>query len=94
VLITLDAEEVIPWARQQGLPDDIAELAAHPAVRALIEPVVAQVNARRAQVAQVKKFTILDHDFSPETGELTPTLKVKRRFVEVKYMQMLDALYG
>jgi len=94
VLITLDAEQVIPWARQQGLTDDIAKLAADPAVRALIEPVVAQVNSRRAQVAQVKKFTILDHDFSTETGELTPTLKVKRRMVEAKYAHMFDALYA
>ena len=94
VLITLDAEQVVPWARQQGLPSDIAELAVHPAVRALIEPVVAQVNARRAQVAQVKKFIILDHDFSQETGELTPTLKVKRRVIELKYAQLFDALYA
>jgi long-chain acyl-CoA synthetase len=94
VLITLDAEQVVPWARQQGLPDDMAKLAVHPAVRALIEPVVAEVNARRAQVAQVKKFVILDHDLSQETGELTPTLKVKRRIVEVKYAQLFDALYG
>jgi long-chain acyl-CoA synthetase len=94
VLITLDAEQVAPWARQQGLPDDMAQLAVHPAVRALIEPVVAEVNARRAQVAQVKKFVILDHDLSQETGELTPTLKVKRRVVEVKYAQLFDALYG
>jgi long-chain acyl-CoA synthetase len=94
VLITLDAEQVAPWARQQGLPDDMAKLAVHPAVRALIEPVVAEVNARRAQVAQVKKFVILDHDLSQETGELTPTLKVKRRVVEVKYAQLFDALYG
>jgi long-chain acyl-CoA synthetase len=63
-------------------------------VRALIDPALAEVNARHAQVAQVKKFAILDHDFSQETGELTPTLKVKRRTVEVQYAHMFDALYG
>jgi long-chain acyl-CoA synthetase len=94
VLIALDAEEIIPWARQQGLPTDIAELAVHPDVRALIQPVVDQVNAHHAKVAQVKKFAILGHDFSPETGELTPTLKVKRRVVEAKYGHVLDALYN
>ncbi len=93
VLITLDAEQIIPWARQQGLAHDIGQLAAHPAVRALIQPVIAEVNARRAQVAQVKKFVILDHDFSLETGELTPTLKVKRSIVEAKYAHVFDALY-
>jgi len=61
--------------------------------RALIQPVIAEVNARRDQAAQVKKFVILDHDFSPETGELTPTLKVKRSTVEAKYAHVFDALY-
>jgi long-chain acyl-CoA synthetase len=93
VLITLDAEQVVPWARQRGLPEDLAELAVHPMVRELIAPVVAEVNSRRAQVAQVKKFAILDHDLSPETGELTPTLKVKRRVIEARYAALFDALY-
>jgi long-chain acyl-CoA synthetase len=92
-LITLDAEQIIPWARQRGLPADIAELAAHPSVRALVQAVVDEANARYAKVAQVKKFTILGHDLSPETGELTATLKVKRRVVETKYADMFDALY-
>src|SRR6266545_2242035 len=48
---------------------------------------------RRDQAAQVKKFVILDLDFSPETGELTPTLKVKRSTVEAKYAHVFDALY-
>jgi long-chain acyl-CoA synthetase len=92
-LITLDGEQIIPWARQQGLPADIAELATHPSVRALVQAVVDEANARYAKVAQVKKFTIIGHDLSPETGELTATLKVKRRVVEAKYADMFDALY-
>jgi long-chain acyl-CoA synthetase len=92
-LITLDAEQVIPWARQQGLPADLAALATHPSVRALVQAAVDEANVKCAKVAQVKKFAILGHDFSPESGELTPTLKVKRQIVEVKYADVFDALY-
>ena len=53
-----------------------------------------QANEKYAQVEQVKKFFILDHDLSQETGELTPTLKVKRNVVNEKYAERFDALYG
>src|SRR6266540_492587 len=92
-LITLDAEQIIPWAREQGLPADLSALAAHPSVRALVQAVLNEANARYAKVAQVKKFAILDHDLSQETGELTPTLKVKRQVVQRKYAHVFDALY-
>ena len=51
-------------------------------------------NTKYAQVEQIKKFFILDHDLSQETGELTPTLKVKRNVVGEKYAASFDALYG
>jgi long-chain acyl-CoA synthetase len=93
-LITLDAEAIIPWAQQQGLPSDIGSLAAHPTVLALIQGVVDDVNARYAKVAQIKKFAILDRDLSVEAGELTPTLKVKRRVVDERYADVLEMLYS
>jgi long-chain acyl-CoA synthetase len=93
VLITLDEEEIVPWAKEQGLPSDLVSLARHEHVRALIEGEIDQVNARYAQVEQVKKFAILDHDLSQETGELTPTLKVKRNVVNEKYAEVFDSLY-
>ncbi len=92
-LITLDVEELGPWASDAGLPADVPTLAAHPAVHALIQHALDDVNARYAKAAQVKRFAILDHDLSIETGELTPTLKVKRRVVEEKYAELLDSLY-
>jgi acyl-CoA synthetase (AMP-forming)/AMP-acid ligase II len=76
VPITLDEEQIRTWAHERGLPTDIARLAWHPVVRELIQGELDTVNANYAQVEQAKKFVILDHDLSQQTGELTPTLKV------------------
>jgi len=94
VLITLDEEEIPAFAREHDLPQDIPSLARDPTVRALIEQELDRVNAKYAQVEQVKKFVILDHDLSQATGELTPTLKVKRNIVNEKYTEVFDALYA
>jgi long-chain acyl-CoA synthetase len=92
-LITLDPEEIPVFAREHGLPEDIAALAKEPEVIELIQGELDKVNERYAQVERIKKFTILDHDLSQETGELTPTLKVKRNVVNEKYAELFDALY-
>jgi long-chain acyl-CoA synthetase len=93
-LITLDPEEILPWAKEQGLPEDLAALAKEPKVVEMIQEVLDKVNANYAQVEQIKKFAILDHDFSQETDELTPTLKVKRNVVYDKYDGIFDSLYS
>lgn len=95
MLVTLDEEEIVPWAQAEGIQDtSIAALAVDPRVRALIQEVLDRANAHYAPVEQVKKFFILDHDLSQETGELTPTLKVKRNVVGEKYAERFDELYG
>jgi long-chain acyl-CoA synthetase len=93
-LVTLDPEEIGPWAKEQGLSDDPAVLSKDPKVQELVQGILDKVNERYAQVEQVKKFAILDHDLSQETGELTPTLKVKRNVVNEKYADIFDALYA
>jgi long-chain acyl-CoA synthetase len=93
-LITLDEETIVPWAEKQGLPTDVAALAQHPKVHELVQEVVDRANSKYAQVEQVKKFVILDHDFSQETGEMTPSLKVKRNVVNEKYAPLFDELYS
>jgi long-chain acyl-CoA synthetase len=93
-LVTLDEEEIIPWAEGEGLPTDIASLAQEEKVRALVQEALDAANAKYAQVEQVKRFVILDHDLSQETGELTPTLKVKRNVVNEKYAPLFDELYS
>jgi long-chain acyl-CoA synthetase len=92
-LISLDAEGILPWAREHGLPTEFGALAAHPEVHRLIQSAIDQANAGYAKVAQIKKFAILDHDLSVEGGELTPTLKVRRQVIANKYADILDKLY-
>src|SRR3954447_2544298 len=94
MLVTLDEEQVVPWARDQGIEDtSTAALAQEPKVRELIQAELDKANAKYARVEQVKRFFILDHDLSQETGELTPTLKVKRNVVSEKYADDFAALY-
>ncbi len=93
-LVTLDEEEIAGYAAEHGLPADMPSLAREPAVQALVQEALDRANSKYAQVEQVKKFAILEHDLSQETGELTPTLKVKRNVVNDKYSHVLDELYS
>ena len=91
-LITLDPEEVPVFAEQHGIaPEDVP---GSEEMRADIQKTVDEVNAKVGRVEQVKKFTILPEDLSQETGELTPTLKVKRNVVNEKYAGVVEALYA
>jgi long-chain acyl-CoA synthetase len=94
VLITLDEEEIPSYAHEHDLPQDIPSLCQRPEIRALIQSEVDRANEKYAQVEQVKKFVILDHDLSQATGELTPTLKVKRNVVNEQYAELFDELYN
>ncbi len=94
-LITLDPEEAPALAEQLGLDDpSLAAMAEHEQVRAGVQKAVDEVNGHVGPVEQIKRFAILDHDMSQETGELTPTLKVKRNVVHEKYADAVDKLYG
>jgi len=94
-LITLDPEEAPALAQQLGLESsDLAALSSEEAVRAEVQKAVDEVNSHVGPVEQIKRFAILDHDLSQETGELTPTLKVKRNVVHEKYADLVDATYA
>jgi long-chain acyl-CoA synthetase len=93
-ILTLDMEEVGPYAREHGIPyNRPEELASHPHIRQLLEGRVAQINQRLASYETIKKFIIAPADFSQEDGQLTPTLKVKRQAVIQKYQTQLEQLY-
>ncbi len=93
-LVTLDPEEAVAYAKDHGLPEDPAQLAENAEIRAAIEAHVDKINRNFARVEQVKKISILPHDLSQESGELTPTLKVKRAVVASKHEQEIEKLYA
>jgi long-chain acyl-CoA synthetase len=92
-LITLDPEEILPWAKEHGLPEDLAELAKNQEVQEMVQKELDRANSNYAQVEQVKRFEIIDHDLSIDEGELTPTLKVKRNVIYDRYHDLFEGMY-
>jgi long-chain acyl-CoA synthetase len=93
-LLTLDGEVAPAWAKARGIdPGSLAELAADPVVLAEVGAAVAAANERLARVQQVKQWRLLPVEWTAETEELTPTLKLRRRIVHAKYADVLDTLY-
>nr|WP_042191026.1 long-chain fatty acid--CoA ligase [Kibdelosporangium sp. MJ126-NF4]CEL19787.1 Long-chain-fatty-acid--CoA ligase [Kibdelosporangium sp. MJ126-NF4]CTQ97012.1 Long-chain-fatty-acid--CoA ligase (EC 6.2.1.3) [Kibdelosporangium sp. MJ126-NF4] len=94
-LVTLDAEALAGWARQHGMADrDHADLVASNHVSTLVKSYVDRLNAGLNRWETIKKFAVLDRDFSVESGELTPSLKVRRTVVERNNRATLDAFYA
>jgi long-chain acyl-CoA synthetase len=91
-LITLDPDELAGFAQQHGLEPD--QVAGSDAMREEVQRAVDEVNARVGRVEHVKKFKILPEDLSQATGELTPTLKVKRNVVNEKFAEEVEKLYS
>lgn len=92
-LITLDVDAAAKWATAHGKPDDLETLSTDPELVAEIEASVDELNSGLNHWETIKKFKILDRDLTIESGELTPSLKVKRKVVEERYKDILDALY-
>ena len=94
MLVVPNAAQVKGWAGHKGLPDgDLEELLGHPDVRQKIEREVRMTLRDLAQFEMPKKLLLLAQDFSVEAGELTPTLKVRRRIVEERHRAAIEALY-
>ncbi|MFB4318615.1 AMP-dependent synthetase/ligase [Actinomadura sp. 21ATH] len=94
-LITLDGEVAPVWAAAHGIDTtDLAALAEHPLVLEEVGKAVEDANARLARVQQVKKWRLLPAEWTAESEELTPTLKLKRRIVHTKYNDAIDTLYS
>jgi long-chain acyl-CoA synthetase len=93
-LVTLDPEEAVKYAQENNLAEDPTQLARNRDVKAAIEAHVDKINQNFARVEQVKKISILPHDLSQESGELTPTLKVKRAVVAQKHEDAIEQLYA
>ena len=94
-LVVLDSEVAPAWAREHGIEfSSIAELAADPRVVAAVQDAVDECNRHVALVEGIRKFTILPVEWTPESNELTPTLKMKRRVVFEKYAPQIEAMYS
>jgi long-chain acyl-CoA synthetase len=93
-LIALDEEAIGQWAKDNGLGElSYEQLAGHEQVRALVQASLDELNAGLARHETIKSFTLLPRDLSVEGEEITPSLKIKRRAVETKYRDLLDAMY-
>ncbi len=93
-LVTLNGEAITKIAQKEGIPGlDMKELVKHPKIYSFVKKAIDEKNKGLAPYETIKRFAILEHDFTQEAGELTPTLKVKRKFVSEKYRDILDQLY-
>jgi len=92
-LVTLNEESARRWATENGVPPG-APLHEDPKVNARIQQAIDALNAKQASYATVKRFAIVPRDFTQESGELTPTLKVKRKVVTQNHRALLDSFYA
>ena len=93
-LIVLDADFAPAWASQQGIEDTSLEGLSHDdKVRAAVQEGVDAANAKLARVEQIKKFTLIEGDWLPGGDELTPTMKLKRKPIDKKYRESIEAMY-
>jgi long-chain acyl-CoA synthetase len=93
-VLTLDLEAARRYADAHGIPGESSqELAGQPQIQQLLEARVAHLNQQLASYETIKNFIVAPTDFTPESGELTPTLKVKRKVVIQKYQEQIERLY-
>jgi long-chain acyl-CoA synthetase len=93
-LLTLDPAEIGRWAAEHGVEGDVASLAGDERVHGLLQGAVDDANRERSRFEQVKRFTVLPRDFTMEEGEVTPTLKLRRRAVQEHFADEIEALYA
>ncbi|HVE91922.1 MAG TPA: long-chain fatty acid--CoA ligase [Actinomycetota bacterium] len=93
-LVVLDPEVAPQWAKGKGLEGDVAALSGSDEVRSEIQAYVDQMNTKLHNQEQVKKFTILPDEWTVDSGELTPTLKMKRKVVNERYGDVIESMYS
>ena len=93
-LLTLDPDAALRLAATHGLDATDPAFTQAPAVQSAAAAAVDAVNAGLARHEQVKRFAVLPQDFSQAAGEVTPTMKLRRRHVAERYAAEIDALYA
>jgi long-chain acyl-CoA synthetase len=93
-LLTLDEDEIGRWAAERGIAGDVATLSRDPQVHELVACIVEDVNRDRSRFEQLKRFELLPRDFTIEAGELTQTLKIRRRAIAERYRPEIERLFA
>ncbi len=93
MLIAVDKDAITDWAKQNGVAGGYEEIVKDPRTHALLKPFVQELNKDLASYESIKNFAVLPKDLSEAEGDLTPSLKVKRKVVETKYKQLIDGFY-
>ncbi len=93
-LVTLDPDAIKEWAEVHGVAGEYSAIVTSPQARDMVQVYIDNLNGNLNRWEQIKKFTILDHDLTIEDGDLTPSLKLRRKAVSEKYQETLDALYS
>jgi len=94
-LLTISEEAITPWAQDHGLGElSMSELVESEQVRDLMDAEVAEANTKLARVSRIREYRILPRDLSIESGELTPTMKVKRTVVEANFSDTIEDIYS
>jgi long-chain acyl-CoA synthetase len=95
VLVVLDPQVAPMWGKAHGIASSsMSELAEHPSTIAEVRRALTIANTHLSRIEQFKRFTILPDEWSPESEELTPTMKLKRRVIHTKYKSQVDAMYA
>jgi long-chain acyl-CoA synthetase len=93
-LVTLDPDALGDWAKENGVSGSYADIVKSDACQKMVQGYVEELNRRLNRWETIKKWELLDHDLSVESGELTPSMKVKRNVVEQNYAGVIDAFYS
>jgi len=93
-LITLDPDGIAEWAAENGVTGDYAAIVKSDACRELVQGYVDELNQNLNRWETIKKWELLDHDLTVESGELTPSMKVKRNVVEDNHKELIDGFYA
>ena len=94
VLLTLDEESFERWKKENGKEGSIEELADDSDLRAHLDKALDHANATVSHTEAIKKYKVLPSQFTEESGELTPSLKVKRNVVHEKFANEIEAIYA
>ncbi|QCX27986.1 AMP-dependent synthetase/ligase [Nocardioides jishulii] len=93
-LVTLDPDAIAPWAEENGLSGkSYTEIVNSPQIQAMVEGYVEETNNQLNRWETIKQWRLLDHDLTIESGELTPSMKVKRNVVQTNYQDLIDSMY-